>query len=502
MNLTRKYIRSRTCLSGALSRSRFTSSDQAKNLKPFSEIPGPRGLPIVGSLFDMVRYASNAGDSAYVHQILLKYGPIVKLSVLGKTLVVVSSPDAAAKVFRAEGKYPVRLYSQADVSWIYTNAGSPPAIAFAVGEQWKHVRSLSAKQIVPQRVANYAPGLCEIGDRFMRYIRHKRDSDGVVEDVNRALVKWAFQGIGYMTLGEKLDTFDESKKDLQEFEKISLDYAKNVEVIVFAPPLYKFFPTKAYRDFKRATDCMYEKASHILKDKYDKMVEAINSGVVDEAKAISLMEQWLIEGKLTQKEILTLCCDMLAAGIETSSLTATFLLHELAKHPELQEELYQEVSSIVGDRSSISFDDCQKMTLVRCCIKEILRLQAPTTGTSRVIDEDIEIGGYHIPAKTQVIFSTYTASRNSKYVEDPTSFRPERWTRDSAESIDPFVSLPFGFGSRMCYGRRLVELELYILLSKLSQNFRLSTKQQSLKLVQTVFTRPGELVKINFIDRK
>ena len=66
-------------------------------------------------------------------------------------------------------------------------------------------------------------------------------------------------GIGYMTLGEKLDTFDESKKDLQEFEKISLDYAKNVEVIVFAPPLYKYFPTKAYRDFKRATDCMYEK---------------------------------------------------------------------------------------------------------------------------------------------------------------------------------------------------------------------------------------------------
>ena len=32
------------------------------------------------------------------------------------------------------------------------------------------------------------------------------------------------------------------------------------------------------------------------------------------------MEQWLIEGKLTQKEILTLCCDMLAAGIETVSL--------------------------------------------------------------------------------------------------------------------------------------------------------------------------------------
>ena len=45
--------------------------------------------------------------------------------------MLVSSPVAAAKVFRAEGKYPVRLYSQPDVSWIYTNSGSPPAIAFA-----------------------------------------------------------------------------------------------------------------------------------------------------------------------------------------------------------------------------------------------------------------------------------------------------------------------------------------------------------------------------------
>ena len=62
------------------------------------------------------------------------------------------------------------------------------------GKEWKHIRSSASKQIIPRRVANYAPGLCEIGDGFVEYIRHKRGPDGLLEDVSSALMKWAFQG--------------------------------------------------------------------------------------------------------------------------------------------------------------------------------------------------------------------------------------------------------------------------------------------------------------------
>ena len=56
--------------------------------------------------------------------------------------------------------------------------------------------------------------------------------------------------------------------------------------------------------------------------------------------------------------------------------------------------------------------------------------------------------------QTSVMYSTYTACRDPKYVEDPTSFKPERWARDSptSEELDAFLSLPFGFGPRSCYG--------------------------------------------------
>ena len=45
---------------------------------------GPKGLPLVGSLFDVMRNSSKAGDENYFHQLLLKYGPVVKVTILGE----------------------------------------------------------------------------------------------------------------------------------------------------------------------------------------------------------------------------------------------------------------------------------------------------------------------------------------------------------------------------------------------------------------------------------
>ena len=50
---------------------------------------GPEGLPIVGSLFDLKCSLSKAGDDAYFHQLLLKYGPIAKVTVMGATTAII-----------------------------------------------------------------------------------------------------------------------------------------------------------------------------------------------------------------------------------------------------------------------------------------------------------------------------------------------------------------------------------------------------------------------------
>ena len=57
----------------------------------------------------------------------------------------------------------------------------------------------------------------------------------------------------------------------------------------------------------------------ILVRHYEDIKEAIASGTVDDTKAVGLLDQWLIEGKFNEEEALILCCDMLAAGMDTVS---------------------------------------------------------------------------------------------------------------------------------------------------------------------------------------
>ena len=61
----------------------------------------------------------------------------------------------------------------------------------------------------------------------------------------------------------------------------------------------------------------------------------------------------------------------------------------------------------------------------------------------------------------------YTTT-SERFFKDPLKFDPSRWQRDESgeEPIDPYSSLPFGFGTRMCIGRRTAEQELYLTVAK------------------------------------
>lgn len=57
------------------------------------------------------------------------------------------------------------------------------------------------------------------------------------------------------------------------------------------------------------------------------------------------------------------------------------------------------------------------------------------------------------------------------WVTDSQTFKPERWLRGAEGSIHPYASLPYGHGARMCLGRRFADLEIQILMAKVSLTF-------------------------------
>ena len=97
---------------------------------------------------------------------------------------------------------------------------------------------------------------------------------------------------------------------------------------------------------------------------------------------------------------------------------------------------------------------------------------------NRQLSCDVVIKGYKIPKGVTVLLEHEYASKSPRYVQSPDTFNPDRWLRSkrggvSEEKLHPFSVLPFGFGPRMCPGRRFSEQQINIALVNLVKNFRL-----------------------------
>lgn len=109
-------------------------------------------------------------------------------------------------------------------------------------------------------------------------------------------------------------------------------------------------------------------------------------------------------------------------------------------------------------------------------------------GNGRCMTKDSVIAGYQIPKGVQIVFQHYAISNSEKYFHEADKFMPERWLknqgenqtkelidelktgvkcpRDEGQQFHPFASLPFGYGRRMCLGRRFAELEIQAVIIK------------------------------------
>jgi len=82
---------------------------------------------------------------------------------------------------------------------------------------------------------------------------------------------------------------------------------------------------------------------------------------------------------------------------------------------------------------------------------------------------------WNVDFQTQVVFQHYVISNLDQYFPRPDQFIPERWLKICPESkqgqnYHPFASLPFGYGRRMCLGRRFADLEIQMVITKVGYN--------------------------------
>merc|ERR1711915_381836 len=93
---------------------------------------------------------------------------------------------------------------------------------------------------------------------------------------------------------------------------------------------------------------------------------------------------------------LLMAIDAIGAGIDTTGNQASFLLYHLAKHPEVQEKLYDEVQACIAKDGSLTADSLMKMRYLKACQQESQRLLPVTSGVTRETQVEMVLGGFPI----------------------------------------------------------------------------------------------------------
>jgi cytochrome P450 len=106
-------------------------------------------------------------------------------------------------------------------------------------------------------------------------------------------------------------------------------------------------------------------------------------------------------------------------------------------------------------------------------VKESMRLYTPAWSLARAAARDCEVGGYRVPAGSNVVMSQWIMHRDPRFYANPERFDPDRWATEAAQRLPRFAYFPFGGGPRLCIGASFAMMEASLLLAAIGQRFRL-----------------------------
>lgn len=357
------------------------------------------------------------------------------------------------------------------------------------GEQWHRIRKIIQRAISKQDLNSIVPIMCDSMQRmFLQTQINTYPTIKVVERITFDTFHKVMYGWDPLSV-----EFNEKSSEILNCCEIILD---SVGVRLFTNPISWRIPTKENLKVERAIKFLklfiidfINNQRQILGKKLEEEKEKLQTNLLD---AMLIAAESGEDGGLTDIELIDQIASLFFVGFDTTSNTILILLNYLSRYPEVQEKLRKEIRTKfpngISDLSKATVSDLESINYLRYFIDEVYRLNAIFPFLKRGCIKDTVVGGYEIKKGTKFFIDTRSVGKEPDYwggMKDLDDFRPERWGEYTPLILES--ALPFGFGGRICPGRKIASNEIKIFIAYILCEYKICLRNPNENFEFNVF---------------
>ncbi|NXC58857.1 CP3AL protein, partial [Aleadryas rufinucha] len=465
-------------------------------------IPGPRPLPFFGTCLEYRK-----GFLEFDNECFKKYGKVWGIYDGRQPTLAVTDPQIIKSVLVKDCYTTFTNRRRTDLAGVLTNA-----VSLAEDEHWKRLRTVLSPTFTSGKLKEMFPIMKHYGEVLVKNVQKQVKDDSSIS-VKHIFGSYSMDVVTSTSFGVNIDSMNNPKDPfVREMKKlVKFDFLDPLSILSFVFPFLtpllaklgvSFFPSDAVNFFMRS----------IAKIKQEREKEA-HKGRVDFLQLMIESQHSASQGNneanhsykaLTDIEVLAQAFIFIFAGYEPTSNSLGYLAYELALHPDVQQKLLQEIDTVLPNKAPLTYEAVMKLEYLDMTVNETLRLYPLGGRIERTSKKDVEINGVTIPKGVVVTIPPYVLHRDPEYWPNPDEFRPERFSKENKESIDPYTYLPFGAGPRNCIGMRFALLSLKVAIASLLQHFTFQTCKETqipIKLSSVGLLTPEKPIILKLVPR-
>lgn len=442
----------------------------APTLRRFDDLPGPRGLPLVGNTLRMRPSSAHLQMERWAQQ----YGPCYRLD-LGRRgrMLVLGDHTLVAAVLRER---PDGFARSDRLREIGQEIGLPPGLFAANGDAWRHQRRMVMAAFDPGHVKAYYPSLVQVAQSLQARWRLAAAQQRAI-DLQSDLMRFTVDTIAGLAFGARVDTLGSDADVIQ----------RHLDHIFPALSRRLFAPVAWWRIRRSAADRALEQAMHeVMRAVHGFIAQARGRLAADPARREAphnLLEAMLVaadrpDSGIHDDEVAGNVLTLLLAGEDTTANTLAWMIHLLWRHPEALARAVDEVRQAVPAGSTPTHEQLGRLEWVEACAHETMRLKPVAPLLLAQPLRDTPVGDVLLPRGVLVAGLMRHDALRDECLPQARRFDPSRWLAEGQRAGDGArsprrVSMPFGAGPRICPGRYLALLEMKMAMATLLGHFEL-----------------------------